>query len=473
MTSRQCGCSASGHELATLTSASTKTTRRQICATAAARCGLLSAREIADRLDVALTTLGPAPRDAPDRHRTLRATIDWSHDLLTAEEQDCFARFAVFAGGATVEAAEAVTGAEMDTLDRLVAKSLLVRRHVDGRTRLGMLETVRAYAAERFAALVDNQAVRARHHSYFLALARRHGTDPGLTGVDRKEHFARLDPEHGNFVSALEWAAEQVGVEPLMELASALAIYWFFRHRYADIVEWMDRARRRPGGDPALRADGLATMSVALWAVGRTAEQRPALAEADAITAGLPGTSVRVYVLRVRAMQAVWDDRLDLAAEFAEHAEACARATGDPWQVAVAAYVRALTATGVGELRARVERAEPLLKETRDAFHLADLFVVAGHRALCSGSDEEAAEFLARAVRLTRELDDPFLWMLLCGKVGSAAVLRGDTAAAPSPIAASHAAGPWRARAGSKNVARRRSSTRSSGTPERWARDAP
>ena len=69
-----------------------------------------------------------APRDAPARQQTLRATIDWSHDLLSDEEQACFARFAVFAGGATVEAAEAVTGASLDTLDRLVAKSLLVRR---------------------------------------------------------------------------------------------------------------------------------------------------------------------------------------------------------------------------------------------------------------------------------------------------------------------------------------------------------
>ena len=129
---------------------------------AAARCGLLSPGEIAVRLRDTLAALGTGPRDAPARQRTLRATIDWSHDLLDDDERACFARFAVFAGGATVEAAEAVTAADLDTLDRLVAKSLLVRqRQPGGAGRLHMLETIRAYATERFAARPDAHTVRA------------------------------------------------------------------------------------------------------------------------------------------------------------------------------------------------------------------------------------------------------------------------------------------------------------------------
>jgi predicted ATPase/DNA-binding SARP family transcriptional activator len=117
---------------------------------AAARCGLLSAAEIAERLDQALGALGAGARDAPARQQTLRATIDWSHDLLSDAEKACFARFAVFVGGATVEAAETITAADLETLEGLVAKSLLVRRqHAHAPTRLVMLETVRAYAAER------------------------------------------------------------------------------------------------------------------------------------------------------------------------------------------------------------------------------------------------------------------------------------------------------------------------------------
>jgi predicted ATPase/class 3 adenylate cyclase len=114
---------------------------------AAARCGLLSPDEIAERLRDALGALGSAARDAPARQQTLRATIDWSHNLLDDDEQKCFARFAVFAGGATVEAAETITHAGLDTLDGLVAKSLLVRgQHARTSTRLGMLDTIRAYA---------------------------------------------------------------------------------------------------------------------------------------------------------------------------------------------------------------------------------------------------------------------------------------------------------------------------------------
>jgi predicted ATPase len=117
---------------------------------AAARCGLLSPSEISERLDTALGALGAGTRDAPARQRTLRATIGWGHDLLSDAERECFARFAVFAGGATVEAAETILGAGIDTLDHLVAKSLLVRRqHARAPTRLGMLETIRADATER------------------------------------------------------------------------------------------------------------------------------------------------------------------------------------------------------------------------------------------------------------------------------------------------------------------------------------
>jgi predicted ATPase len=150
---------------------------------AAAHCGLLSPHEIAERLDATLAALAAGPRDAPARQQTLRATIDWSHELLSDAAKVCFARFAVFAGGATVEAAETITGADLDTLDRLVAKSLLARHQVaHTRSRLAMLETVRAYAGERFAAAADRDAVAERHYHYYAALAERHGTEQALCG---------------------------------------------------------------------------------------------------------------------------------------------------------------------------------------------------------------------------------------------------------------------------------------------------
>ena len=161
---------------------------------AAARCGLLSPAEIAERLDVALSASRCRRSRCARPPPTLRATIDWSHQLLSDGEKTCFARFAVFAGGATIEAAQMITGADLDTLDHLVAKSLLVRRRqADTPTRLQMLETIRAYAAERFAEADDRDAVRERHYRHFLAVAERHGTEQLLFGVGGKEHLARLD----------------------------------------------------------------------------------------------------------------------------------------------------------------------------------------------------------------------------------------------------------------------------------------
>ena len=116
---------------------------------AAARASVLSPQEIASRLDSVLGGLGSGPRDAPMRQQTLRATLDWSYELLDDEERAAFARFAVFAGGCDPGAAERIAGASLDIVERLVAKSMLTRRAgVDGATRLVMLEPVREYAAE-------------------------------------------------------------------------------------------------------------------------------------------------------------------------------------------------------------------------------------------------------------------------------------------------------------------------------------
>ena len=155
---------------------------------AAARCGLLSPAEIAERLDAALGALGSGARDAPARQQTLRATIDWSHELLSDDEKACFARFAVFAGGATVEAAETITGAGLDTLDRLVAKSLLVRRQ-HGRTPDPAGDARNDPRLRRRALRAPpptQDAVRERHYRYFLALAQRHGSDRGALGRPRQ-----------------------------------------------------------------------------------------------------------------------------------------------------------------------------------------------------------------------------------------------------------------------------------------------
>ena len=179
---------------------------------AAARCALLSPPRSPRASTRRSARWARGARDAPARQRTLRATIDWSHELLDDDEKACFARFAVFAGGATVDAAEAVTGADLDTLDHLVTKSLLVRRRTTRRPDASVDardgSRLRRRALGRRARRRD--AVRERHYRHFLALAERHGDR--ASAVARRaaaQHLARLDAEVENLHAALGWAVDR------------------------------------------------------------------------------------------------------------------------------------------------------------------------------------------------------------------------------------------------------------------------
>ena len=268
---------------------------------AAARCDLLSPHEIAERLDASFAALARGPRDAPARQRSLRATLDWSHDLLTSRERACFSSFAVFAGGATIAAAEAITGADLETLDRLVAKNLLVRsEHAHQRTRLRMLETVRAYAGERFASAADRRTIEERHFHYYRALADRHGTDRALWSGERKQHLVELDADIDNSDAAVRWALETHNPEYALAIVAAHGRYWHVRNRYAHAAHWIEQALNLPGSDryPTLRVRALCALVWALWPLGRAADQPAAIAAAKTIAreprrpaASLPGAA--------------------------------------------------------------------------------------------------------------------------------------------------------------------------------------
>jgi tetratricopeptide (TPR) repeat protein len=393
---------------------------------------VLSPAEIAERLDVALAVLGRGPRDAPVRQQTLRATIDWSHGLLGNDEQQCFARFAVFAGGATVEAAETVTAAGLDVLDGLVAKSLLVRigqARDHAPTRLLMLETVRAYATERFVAATEHHAIEERHYRYYFALAQRHGADRALMSAGRQEHLAQLDAEIDNLHAALRWAANRPDADHAIALVAALGSYWLMRDRYSEAIEWIDQALAVPGTDarPALRVRALCVKAWCLQWLGRGIEQPPAMAEAEAIARTLPDPVVLSRALQMRAACEAYFGRRDVAETLADEALDQAMAAEDDWTIATAAFAKAISATTIDELCERVDRAAALLDDVGNVYRLADLFVAAAYGALRVASDHDAKTFVARAIPLVRRLDNPFSWMILQGNRGLAALLSGDT----------------------------------------------
>jgi predicted ATPase len=197
---------------------------------AAARVKALSTQQILERLEQRLPLLTGGARDVPERQRTLRATIEWSYGLLDEKERQLFARLAVFRGGCTLEAAEAVADADVDTLQSLVDKSL-VRRTGD---RYWMLETIREFAAEQ-----TGEESRRRHAAYFLALAE--AAEPHLPAYER-EWVDRLGDEHDNMRAALDWLEVVHEGESLQRLGGALARFWLMRGHAREGGERLERA---------------------------------------------------------------------------------------------------------------------------------------------------------------------------------------------------------------------------------------
>ncbi len=228
---------------------------------AAARSKLLSPQTLLGRLNHRLAVLTGGRQDAPTRQHTLRDTISWSYDLLNAEEQRCFRRLAIFVGGCTLEAAEAVCSAAadrslpaMDLVASLLDKSLLQQSDQAGdEPRLLMLETIREYALERLADSGEVEAIEQRHAMYYLILA-EHG-DPELFGQQQHLWVNRLTRDSENLRAALLWLyGRRQHQEPLLRLAGSLGWFWYMCGRLSEGMLWLEHALRGTGQDVAVSA---------------------------------------------------------------------------------------------------------------------------------------------------------------------------------------------------------------------------
>ena len=225
---------------------------------AAARIKLLSPGDILVRLAWRLEFLKAEPgAGVPERHRTLRAAIEWSYDLLTEEEQSLFTSLGVFVGGFTLEGAEAVAGdLELDVVDgveSLLSNNLLrTERMAGGEPRFGMLETIREYALERLAERGDGEAVRRRHADFYALLAEK--ADPALFGPHQLSWLERLDAELANIRAALTWAAESGEAEVGLRIGAALWRYWQLRGSNSEGRERLELLLSGRAGSNAARA---------------------------------------------------------------------------------------------------------------------------------------------------------------------------------------------------------------------------
>ncbi|CAA9576383.1 MAG: Transcriptional regulator, AfsR family, partial [uncultured Thermomicrobiales bacterium] len=221
---------------------------------AAARVRVLAPPALLARLDRALPLLTSGPRDAPARQRTLRDAIAWSHGLLSPDERDLFRRLAVFVGGFTLEATEAVAdlGGELDALGGLegLAEDSLLRpaEGPGGEPRFTMLATVREFAREQLEASGEAAVAHGRHAAFFTVLAE--SAAPELTGPDQGAWLARLEAEHDNLRAALVWA-EGHEPESCLRLAGALWRFWYARGHLAEGLRRLEAAVARADGRPA------------------------------------------------------------------------------------------------------------------------------------------------------------------------------------------------------------------------------
>jgi predicted ATPase/class 3 adenylate cyclase/Tfp pilus assembly protein PilF len=217
---------------------------------AAAHVRVLPPQRMLSELSHRLTFLMGGARDLPARQKTLRGAIDWSHDLLSGGEQKLFRRLAVFVGGSTLEAIEAVCNIETDlrvveTVESLVGKSLVKQTEAHGEPRFATLETIREYAGDRLVAAGDDERVRERYWHYFLALAEE--AEPKSVGAEQAKWLRRLDEEHDNLRSALDWSLAQAGSEGGLRLCGALQRFWWTRGYLSEGREWCTRVLGKAG----------------------------------------------------------------------------------------------------------------------------------------------------------------------------------------------------------------------------------
>ena len=340
---------------------------------AAARIKLLAPQALLARLDHRLHVLTGGARDLPERQRTLRNTLAWSYELLTAEEQQLFRRLSVFVGGCTLEAIEAVCAAlddgpghVLEGVASLLDKSLLQQTEQEGaEPRLSMLETIHEYGLECLAATGELRTCQVAYVHFFLMLAEQ--AEPELQGPHQAVWVKRLEHEHDNLRATLEWALEdavdgQVANrrDIALRLSSALWPFWWTRSYYSEACTFLERTlARSEEADVPLRAKVLqASAKVTLHQSDYARAE--GLAELSlALYRELGNTPGIVDCLGLLFEVAIRKGKMTEATALSEERVSLIRQLGEPGQVADALFSLADITVRSGELA----RGKPLFEE--------------------------------------------------------------------------------------------------------------
>ena len=386
---------------------------------AAARVKVLSPEQIAGRLDDRFRLLTGGSRTALPRQQTLRALIDWSYDLLPESEKTLFRRLAVFSGGWSLDAAEAVcAGGDvedwevLDLLSHLVAKSLVVvDPPTDGQVRYRLLENLRRYGGERLAEAGEADALAERHRDWFLRYAEE--AEPHLIGPEQVAWLHRLARDHDNLRAALRFCREAAGSgEAGLRLGKALYRFWLVRGFLSEGGDWLHSLLTAPGaaGVPeTVRANALNAYGVLTWSCGDFAASHEAYQECLDVKRRLGDRAGVAGALNNLAMLTADQGKLDAARQLYEDSLAAYRELDERGHVA--SVLINLSGLGIelgdfGTAREQLEEGIRLFQEVDNVWGLAVAHDNLGNVCGKLGDFAAARSHLHESLQLLQRLED-------------------------------------------------------------------
>jgi predicted ATPase/transcriptional regulator with XRE-family HTH domain len=387
---------------------------------AAARIRHFGLRELHDRLTqpAFLGVLAEGPQDLADHQRTMRSTIAWSHDLLSEPERQLFRRLSVFAGGATLEAVEAVCGEPghphaLDDLVSLVDKSLVTRVGIsNGEARFGMLETIHQFAREQLEASGESDSVRQWHADYFQSFAEQ--AAQRLWGAGQAEALAQLEADHENLRAALRWTRTHPDVSLGFRLASALLRFWLLRGPVSEGRSHLDAILALPQGDedpanPPLRARALYVAGSLAWKQSDYDQAVPLLQTALQLARTCGQMRTAAAALHDLANVATEQNEFERAVALYEESLALKRGLADSSGVATTLRKLAeleLLQGHFARTKTFAEESLALCRQLGDTVGAAYILADLGIAARYEGDHEQAAILLEQALALQRTLND-------------------------------------------------------------------
>jgi predicted ATPase/Tfp pilus assembly protein PilF len=370
---------------------------------AAARVSILSPAQLLERLSRRLDLL-KGGRGVDARQQTLRATIEWSHELLGEAEQQLFTRLAVFHGSWSLEAAEEVCAADLDTLQSLVDKSLVRLR---GEDRFWMLETIREFAAELLEQSGEGERLRRRLAEYFLDLAER--AEPELRGDRQSEWLERLEHDLPNLRAVLEWSTA-FGSEKLgLRLATALWDWWFKRGHIREGRRWLAEFVDDPQAEGIARGRALAGLAVLATMNGDWPEAARRAEEGLKVSEELGEPNLGAWALLALGRTVIAAGDHERARALFREAETLAMKEGDTETVVVARFNLGYDSLSSGDYedsRHWFQIALDGLLADRDGYWVARTLAALGSVAIHQGRTEEAIEVLHRSLGVSSRIGD-------------------------------------------------------------------